>query len=135
MKNTLRILLGALMISAFPMLNAADGDAKAPVSPDWSKPVLVEGEMPAYPEAARQRNIQGTVLVEALLMEDGRLIGAEVVQSVHPTLDRAALKAMAEWTFEPAEKDGESHWAVVRVPMRFALTSDPERSAIFLAGR
>ena len=135
MKKTLRILLSALMFSAFPMMHAADGDPATPVLPTWTKPTLLEGAMPAYPEAARRQNIQGRVIVEALLMEDGRLIGAEVIQTAHPLLDRAALQALAEWEFHPAQKDGEVHWAVVRVPMHFTLTPSGNRGAVLLARR
>jgi outer membrane biosynthesis protein TonB len=47
---------------------------------------------PVYPQAARERNVTGTVIVAATIDENGRVIRAEVRRSIE-MLDTAALDA------------------------------------------
>src|SRR2546423_2533752 len=60
-----------------------------------------------YPKAAVRKRIEGTVVVQFIVDRDGKVIDAEVVRSVHPLLDKEALKLIQEspkWI--PAIQDG-----------------------------
>jgi TonB family protein len=94
-----------------------------------SDPVLKAGELPAYPETARVHNMQGTVVVEALVDETGKVFAADVVQSVDKELDLAAVQAVEGWTFEPATEDGKAVMKVVQIPVQFNLV-DPVKQAL-----
>ena len=96
---------------------------------DVTEPKLGVGELPEYPEAARIKNLQGTVVVEALVDENGKVFAADVVQAVHRTLDQAAVEAVSNWTFEPAMKDGKAVMKVVQIPVAFNLV-DPARESL-----
>ena len=87
-------------------------------------PQLVVGESPEYPEVARLKNIEGTVVVEALIDEEGKVFAADVVQSVSKDLDKAAVQAVSKWKFDPAKKDGKAVMKVVQIPVKFNLV-DP----------
>ena len=87
-------------------------------------PKLISGEMPDYSPYARSHNVQGVVVIEALVDEKGRVFAADIVESVHKDLDAAAVAAVSEWTFAPATVDGEAVMKVVRIPINFNLV-DP----------
>jgi len=88
---------------------------------DEQKPVLIEGAMPLYPLIARELNIEGIVRIECLVDEHGRVLGAEVVQSLNRDLDNAVLEAAKTWKFKPATRDGKPIAAIVRMPVRFEM--------------
>jgi periplasmic protein TonB len=75
---------------------------------------------PTYPPEARRAGIEGTVVVQALIGRDGLVKGTRIVKSA-PLFDEAALAAIEQWTFEPAQSDGEPVAVWVAVPIRFKL--------------
>lgn len=63
---------------------------------------------PDYPEAARRRNISGWVEVVFTVTPKGTVADAEVrSSSPEEVFDDAALRAVRQWRFEPATKDGQ----------------------------
>lgn len=74
-----------------------------------------------YPEIARRAGLEGTVVVNVLVGEDGRVAAAQVTHGVHPLLDRAALAAAKRCRFEPARQRQMKVKAWVAVPYRFRL--------------
>jgi hypothetical protein len=53
---------------------------------------------------------------EVIIDEAGNVIGASMRNPVHPAYDGVFLKALREWKFRPATKDG--------MPVRFRYTAD-----------
>jgi periplasmic protein TonB len=87
-----------------------------------ARPLYRENPPPPYPPAARQRFYQGTVLLAVLVNEQGRVEEMEVATSSgHPLLDRAALKGVRDWRFEPGRRNGQAVAMWVQVPIRFAI--------------
>ena len=75
-----------------------------------------------YPLLARQRKIQGKVLVEFLVQTDGRLTDARVVKKMGSGLDEEALrliKAAPKW--EPASFQGKPIRQKMVLPVLFQL--------------
>jgi protein TonB len=73
---------------------------------------------PAYPDQARLKGIEGTVMLEVLVDPAGAVIAAGCKEkNTHPLLLKAAVDAVQKWLFE-----GTGDVAVVRVPIQFALT-------------
>jgi len=80
--------------------------------------------LPPYPAAAREQGIEGTVLLDVLVLADGRVGEARVRQSSgSPALDAAALEAVRRWTFTPARRGPEPVDAWVEVPVKFSLAA------------
>ena len=96
---------------------------------ETTNPKKIQGEMPVYSDFARSHDITGTVVVEALVDETGHVFAADVVQGVHADLDKAALAAVSDWTFEPAMEGGKPVMKVVRIPLNFQLI-DPIRESL-----
>lgn len=65
------------------------------------------GENPSYPVAARRARIQGTVVLQATIAEDGRIRQLRVVSAPDTLLAYAALVAVRMWTYEPYLLDGK----------------------------
>jgi TonB family protein len=60
-----------------------------------------------YTDQARRKKISGTVLVDLIVNADGTVRSVSVLQKLEPSLDKQAVKAVRQWTFQPATKDGE----------------------------
>lgn len=77
---------------------------------------------PRYPKLARKRGWQGRVVLRVRVSEDGRPVDVQVMQSSgHGILDRAAMKTLKKWTFQPASKGGVRVASSLNVPIRFDL--------------
>ena len=85
-------------------------------------PEAVTRVQPVYPDVARDANVDGTVLVQALVGKDGRVKDTRIVRSV-PMLDAAAVAAVQLWVFKPALSNNRPVAVWVAVPVRFTLQS------------
>lgn len=80
-----------------------------------------------YPAAARERGIEGTVLLEVLISVGGNPLIMKIKKnSGHPMLDSAALWSMDQWCFEPARRCGRAIEALIEVPIHFRRAKPPE---------
>ncbi|MGY1457483.1 MULTISPECIES: energy transducer TonB [unclassified Luteimonas] len=94
---------------------------RATAAPD-SEPELTNRVQPEYPATAYRERAEGTVLVGILVNANGRPVEVEVVRrSGNRELDRAAVDAVRQWTFQPAMRDGKKVEARVEVPVTFRL--------------
>ena len=87
-------------------------------------PVPIPGQTPApeYPPAAMRSGDQGTVLVRVEVGADGVPTSVEVAQrSGSRDLDRAAVNAVRQWRFQPAQRDGQAVAGAVTVPIDFKM--------------
>ena len=62
--------------------------------------------LPEYPAQARTLRLEGPVVLEAMVMEDGSVHDLKVV-SGHPTLAHAALDAVRQWRYQPYRLNGK----------------------------
>ena len=78
---------------------------------------------PAYPDVARQRGWEGTVILKALVDKDGTCSQVAVEKSSgHDILDDAATEAVKDWEFSPARMGDSPYPALTRIPVRFVLS-------------
>lgn len=104
----------------------ADGAGGAPVAAPATAPrhdaAYLSNPAPKYPATARRQNLQGKVLVYAVVAPAGHCARAEVRRSSgHAVLDEAALQAVRAWRFVPATRDGRPVAAGVEIPIVFRL--------------
>ena len=69
-------------------------------------PTIVTRTSPDYPIAARRRRQEGTVILNVLVDESGKVLEVEVIRGVSDELDAAAERAARSWAYRPAKKDG-----------------------------
>jgi protein TonB len=96
--------------------------ARAPVrlGGQVTAPVKIVDVRPVYPPMARQARVEGTVLIDASIDEDGKVKAARVSRSV-PLLDQAALSAVRQWIFTPARLNGQPVGVSITVTVEFRL--------------
>lgn len=103
---------------------AAAADTAPPSVPD-AGPELLNRIQPVYPSTAYRNREEGTVLLAILVDAEGRAAEVDVVSSSRSRdLDRAAIEAAKQWTFEPAVRDGRKVEARVEAPVTFRLEAD-----------
>lgn len=85
-------------------------------------PELLLTLMPPYPKEVVEKELQGQVVVDILVGEDGEPLRANVrgERRLEP-LANLVLEAVRNWRFKPARKKGKVVKAVVRVKFTFSL--------------
>ncbi|MEO5350266.1 MAG: energy transducer TonB [Magnetococcus sp. YQC-3] len=92
-------------------------------TPPSSKAAYLNNPKPLYPPFARRQGMEGVVLLTVEVDASGHPLAVTVKKgSGHELLDRAALQAVQQWHFVPAQRAGVAVRAVVEVPVRFQLT-------------
>jgi len=78
---------------------------------------------PVYPEGAKKAGVSGRVLLEVLVNADGTVGSARAIEEVpdFPSFTESAIKAVMQWKFKPATKEGKPVPVTVAIPIHFAL--------------
>jgi TonB family protein len=84
---------------------------------------VLERVDPDYPEEARQRRIEGPVVLKALVGSNG-VVRELKVMSGDPLLAKAATDAVRQWRFEPHRLKGRPVEFETRITVNFALPSN-----------
>jgi periplasmic protein TonB len=74
-----------------------------------------------YPEMARRAGIEGTVFVQFVVDEEGRVLNPEVVRGIGGGADEAALEAVRQSRFTPGQQRGRPVRVRMSLPVRFRL--------------
>lgn len=90
------------------------------IGPNMKPPTKIRDVKAVYPAEAKAAKVQGVVVLEARIEEDGKVSHAQVVRSV-PLLDQAALDAVLQWEFAPALLNGVPHAVLVTITVNFTL--------------
>ena len=83
-------------------------------------PQKIHHVAPAYPPIAQAARVSGTVIVEALIAEDGSVRDVKVLRSV-ALLDAPAVEAVRQWRFTPTLLNGVPVQVIMSVTVTFAL--------------
>ena len=84
-------------------------------------PQLVKRVEPEYPLLAVKAHIQGVVILEATVGEDGEVMAVKVLRSVNPLLDREAERAVRQWRYSPVVLNGIPVPFILTVTLSFSL--------------
>jgi TonB family protein len=76
-----------------------------------------------YPEKARQQGIEGQLKLEFTIETDGTVSDIEVIDSLHPLCDSAAVKGVRAVRFVPAKHNGTHVPIRLELPVKFELTA------------
>jgi TonB family protein len=84
-------------------------------------PSVLEEVRPQYTQDALDRRIEGRVILQGIVTEDGVMSDIRVAVPLEPSLDREAVQAALRWRFAPAQKDGAAVRVRITLEMRFSL--------------
>lgn len=84
-------------------------------------PVRVYGPQPLYTEEARLGRVQGVVILEAIIDEQGDVHSVRVLKGLPMGLAESAAETAQQWKFKPAMMDGEPVAVFLNLTVRFSL--------------
>ena len=86
-----------------------------------SQPTVIGDVRIPYPEDARSRGIEGTVVLSVLVDETGKVRAVKVISGPGAGLDQAAAKAVERIRFRPATRKGQPVAAQITYRYTFLL--------------
>ncbi len=81
-------------------------------------PVKVKDVRPVYPPIALSARVGGSVMIQATIGPDGKVIDTKIVRSV-PMLDQAAIDAVQQWEYTPTTRNGKPVPVLMTVTVNF----------------
>ncbi|MGB7330205.1 MAG: TonB family protein [Terriglobales bacterium] len=84
---------------------------------------LMHRVAPVYPAQARTLRLEGTVVLTAVVMEDGTVSDVRVVDG-SPALARSAVDAVKQWRYKPYQLDGKPVKNEITINVAFKFSSD-----------
>lgn len=79
-------------------------------------PGLVKKVEPRYPPMARTARIEGSVIVDAVILKDGTVSEVKVLSSTNQLFNQACIDAVRQWRFTPGAQD-----VILTVTVHFTL--------------
>jgi TonB family protein len=126
MTTTLRACFATVLIllASASLAQAPDAGPPYRVGGNVTRPERISGEDPQYTALARKGRVQGVVIVEAVIDEEGKVTDAKVLKGLPMGLDESALEAVKTWKFEPATLDGKPVPVYYTLTVNFALEEE-----------
>jgi TonB family protein len=90
-------------------------------------PELVRFVEADYPPEALRRGIEGTVLLDLIINETGRVDSVSVAEGIDPSLDIAAVRAARDFVFTPALTGGEPVAVLLQYEYAFSIREETRR--------
>ena len=84
--------------------------------------LLVNKQVPAYPQDAKDARISGTVELQATIGRDGKIYDLRVVQAPLPSMAVSALSAVSHWQYRPYLFNGEPVEVLTTINVIFSLS-------------
>ena len=80
--------------------------------------------LPPYPSSVRKLGIEGIIVVEVGIDENGTIVYAKIVKKLHPVLNKTVIEWIKHISFYPAiDPDGKPFRCKIYWPIRFQLTN------------
>jgi TonB family protein len=92
------------------------------VGGDISAPVLLSAIKPIYPTFAREKDVQGVVVLQGVIGTDGSVLLVQLESSESPGLVGAAIEAVKRWRYKPAMLNGVPIEFPTTITVNFTLT-------------
>ena len=124
-KTCLGVIVGCC-VGAVLALPQSVGAGEKPTRYDkqtMREPKLIHKVAPKYPEDAKKEGVQGIVVLEAVIAEDGSVRETSVQEGEDARLVEAARAAVLQWRYEPlVDDDGKPIEVLFTVTINFKLS-------------
>ncbi len=124
--STLLVLLiinTAATTKAQPLREASDAPA-ANTTDEIQRPKVRTQTQAQYPPDALAAGQGGTAILNVTILEDGTVGDVTVASSAGASLDNAAITAVKQWTFSPAQQNATPVTSRIRIPFAFVPPQD-----------
>jgi TonB family protein len=98
--------------------------AQAPAGTLTRPPGLIKQVDAVYPPDAADAGVSGTVVMEVDLSAEGQVTQVKVVQSAGEAFDAAAVAAVKQFEFSPAEVDGQPAPVRIQYAYQFVMRAE-----------
>ena len=121
-KRQFLILVGllGLLVSAQAQTYTVAKPKKLRVSSGVAEGLKTHDVTPKYPREAREKGIQGDVLLQATIDTKGNITNLNAVQG-DPILVEASIKAVKQWRYKPYVLNGEPVEVETTIKIQFHL--------------
>jgi protein TonB len=102
----------------FAEMRSPQTEPQTKTSDEIAEPAPLRKVDPKYPPTLMAEHVEGEVILYAVIRRDGSVDTIQVVRGIDPQLDGNAVRALAQWKFRPAERQGEpvNLEAIVHIP-------------------
>ena len=111
--NTTRLEIGNSGMPAKPAMKAATNAAE-------HQALAADASQPIYPPLAQHMNVQGSVVLQALINTDGVIQNLQILKGP-AILARAAEQAVREWRFKPIVQNGQAVESKATITVNFTI--------------
>ncbi|HEX3570589.1 MAG TPA: TonB family protein [Acidobacteriaceae bacterium] len=98
-----------------PQANAAPDAVEKPV------PALIYTVLPEYTAEAKAAKVQGPVVLNVTVTQEGLPTNVHVIRGLDPGLDKNAVSVVKQYRFKPAMKDGQPVETAVNVEVQYRI--------------
>lgn len=95
-----------IILAAIQNTNATSEEKVYELGPGISQPRVTHQVMPHYSDPHGVK-VEGAVDIQLIVTSAGLPKDPRVVKGIDKDVDQSALDAVAQWRFDPAEKDGK----------------------------
>ena len=88
-------------------------------------PVIIQWTDPDYTETALAEEVEGVVVLMAIVRQDGSVGAVSVSETLEDDLDQNAVRSVKTWRFDPATRAGKPVDVVVAISVVFRLPEEP----------
>ncbi|QOY90735.1 TonB family protein [Paludibaculum fermentans] len=115
------VLLGPAASAQDEEAGRAPATSPGPTRRSGTPPKLLHQVEPDYTREAAEAGVQGTVVFEMVVNEQGVPVNIQLLSPLGFGLDEAALRSLQQWRFEPARKDGQPVSTLANARVNFVL--------------
>jgi TonB family protein len=119
------VLLLFLLLASPSLAQIADAPPYR-VGGEVTRPEKIAGSPPQYTIEARKARVQGVVILEAIIDEQGDVTNVNVLKGLPEGLDQAAVDAVKTWKFKPATFEGRPVKVYYTLTVNFTMDKKDE---------
>ena len=76
---------------------------------------------PAYPQLARSARVEGSVILQATIAEDGTIKDLKVITQSNPLLLQGVIDTVKTWRYRPTLLNNEPVEVITTITVNFSL--------------
>ena len=84
-------------------------------------PQLLNQARPSYTDDALAKKVQGEVILEVVILAEGKIGPVRVLRGLSEGLNERAIECVRQWRFAPGKLNGESVDVIAEIKVNFSI--------------